>query len=986
MTSAEKPSSSPINIAREDLICPLCRLEFLEPKMLPCCHTFCRMCIATECAVLRTDHYVFWCPICYSESETYDITGFTLSPNIYITGLQEVKACRKVDKEYCLVCSVKRKKSSASYKCLDCGDKLCQACSKGHNSSTTTSNHFLACLSDLAKGRHDMQIMSRQRIVCVIHRDNYKFYCATCSVLICERCVLDEHRTHLHKSIEEAVKERKTALEKVVPKNFSVSQIKKRLRNLEKEEKQFSKKLTEETTAYVQQVHTESKQMQKKGRSFFQNERAVLNNHLSSLSTGIFGMYNKVMECGGLQLLVMGDALEVGMKSLPNDVVNNPLLYHKKLRINIAGYSPGSDVLSCTEELADEDEADEALSRAGRNGVYSFIAPKISNMTGSVAFLSKTDSTKAVKQAEGRQITCVDSKTNDEETDMTGDVIVSDPDNSIMVDRAIDMIDAMIEDSDNGMAKDAEDDKDTDLAKATGRDTVDIIHEDVVKKEEDVAARVSVDVRFKGKVHRTDADVKCKDAVVPREDMVKNTDKDIATLSEAHSDIDGEEEDCMTHKSIPETNQASAAQSSNTITDSLSKLDIKKVSPLHKTSMRPFVGKNIDTLAENTCLPDDTEKKGLTTKGSVGDTELDYSEVDLVLNEEESKKVFRHKEGMTFDNFNNMKPSETKKDEGGCPYYEVETASMVTGEWSSSQTSCCSTDGENGEKTISLTEQRTAQTNTRCRPMIKTLIYMHHFFTRLHSDWNIPNITCMVFGRDDSIYFIDENNYKIEMVNKFGDFLAGARKTETTFFNYMTSYYKGFAAVHGNVLLYYNHDMVVTQTTSLSKDRTPITSFPVVSNFQDGILIGNLPKNEMKLFNIYGSLKRCWTSKVPGPLMSLKYVHGDKVIMATWANDGAVYIESESQGIVLEIYRQFSSRDHVIGWHPWDASVTVDGRVIVSDSLQNEISIFDQEGNLLYTKNTAERHHLEPRCLLVDKNNRVFVSGKHGTVFQYGFV
>ncbi|XP_046365259.1 uncharacterized protein LOC124141328 [Haliotis rufescens] len=992
MTSSEKPICSPITIARQDLVCPLCRLEFLEPKMLPCCHTFCRMCIATECAVLYMDRYVFWCPTCYDESEAYDVTGFTLPPNIYITGLQEVQACRKADKEYCLVCSVKKRKSSAAYKCLDCGDKLCQTCSRGHNSSTTTSNHFLACLSDLIKGRHDMQIMSRQRIVCLIHRENYKLYCTTCSILICERCALDEHRTHLHKSIEEAVQERKTALEKVVPKNFSVSQIKKRLSNLDKEEKQFNKKLMEETTACVQQIQMESKQMRKKCHEFFQKERAMLSNHLSSLSTGVFGMYNKVMECGGLQVLVMGDALEAGMKSLPDDVVNNPLLHHKKLRLNIAGYSPGSDVLSCTEEL-DEEEVDLAISSAGQNGVFSFIAPKVSvgnsSKTGSVLDLSRFDSTKPLKQTKGRKTVCVDGKTNDEESDMIGDVIVGDtkkdPVDNIMIDKAIGMVDVTTEDTENGKARGPEDDKDTDILDAKANDKVDIMPEDRANAQ----AKITDDVK-------ADVDVKEKDTVVAMsDDMVKTNDEDkAATVSEANSADDGDGEDCMTHIDIPERNTGCAAKPSKSIKDYLSELHNEKVSPSDGTGTRQFVWKDMphyDKVAEKTCSSKDIKKSSLATKSTVGDTEKGDSELQLVLkdNKQESLcvKDIQHKEDMALGT--NMKSGKTKKkdDEADCLKDEVETASMATCKSSSSQGSCCSTDVENGEKTVAERERRTAQTNTRrCRQTIKTLIYIHHFFTRLHSDWNIPNITCMVFGRDDSIYFIDENNYKIEMVNKMGDFLAGARKNETTFFNHMTAYYKGFAAVHGNVLLYYNYDMIVTQTATLSKDTTPITSFPVVSNFQDGILIGNLPRNEMKLFNIYGSLKRCWTSRVPGPVMSMKYVHSDRVIMATWANNGAVYIESESQGIVLEIYRQFSSGDNVVGWHPWDACVTVDGRVIVSDSLRNEISIFDQEGNLLYSRNTAERHLLEPRCLLVDKTNRVFVSGKHGTILQYGFI
>ena len=51
----------------QELTCPICLKHFEEPKVLPCCHYYCRECIVQMQARTRGKDY-FQCPECRKET------------------------------------------------------------------------------------------------------------------------------------------------------------------------------------------------------------------------------------------------------------------------------------------------------------------------------------------------------------------------------------------------------------------------------------------------------------------------------------------------------------------------------------------------------------------------------------------------------------------------------------------------------------------------------------------------------------------------------------------------------------------------------------------------------------------------------------------------------------------------------------------------------------------------------------------------------
>ena len=66
---AEAPSLYTESLEKldQELTCPICLKHFEEPKVLPCCHYYCRECIVQMQARTRGKDY-FQCPECRKET------------------------------------------------------------------------------------------------------------------------------------------------------------------------------------------------------------------------------------------------------------------------------------------------------------------------------------------------------------------------------------------------------------------------------------------------------------------------------------------------------------------------------------------------------------------------------------------------------------------------------------------------------------------------------------------------------------------------------------------------------------------------------------------------------------------------------------------------------------------------------------------------------------------------------------------------------
>ena len=101
--------------------------------------------------------------------------------------------------------------------CVNCCEFLCKVCSKYHKISRKTYNHELVSVGtekSKSKGEATPLVnVPHKPMSCQLHEDEIlKFFCETCSVLICRDCVICEHSGHTYSRVEKVAEKEKADL------------------------------------------------------------------------------------------------------------------------------------------------------------------------------------------------------------------------------------------------------------------------------------------------------------------------------------------------------------------------------------------------------------------------------------------------------------------------------------------------------------------------------------------------------------------------------------------------------------------------------------------------------------------------------------------------------------------------------------------------------------------------------------------------------
>ncbi|XP_041465949.1 tripartite motif-containing protein 45-like [Lytechinus variegatus] len=198
----EKVTKTP----HEDLICPLCLDIFEDATLLNCEHTFCRRCLV-KCDESQRDSDHLTCPLCRSTTKLPEtrVPGLSRNRSIaervdeYTSSLGGLMALLDA-KQTCSSCN---EDSIAVSFCKDCDVYMCECCHKGHRQMRFLfAKHRVASLDDGEVVTH------RQSDRCVAHELQRKdLFCETCTVHVCLKCVVVDHRGHVIKNQEDFEKD-----------------------------------------------------------------------------------------------------------------------------------------------------------------------------------------------------------------------------------------------------------------------------------------------------------------------------------------------------------------------------------------------------------------------------------------------------------------------------------------------------------------------------------------------------------------------------------------------------------------------------------------------------------------------------------------------------------------------------------------------------------------------------------------------------------
>ena len=187
-----------------DYTCSVCLELFSEPKVLPCCHTFCLKCLEKTARSGQKKGEIA-CPQCRKSHVipggglTGFLTDFIASHEIEVAALKSSTGVKA------LICGECEGTGPLESYCNDCQNYLCHDCgSQLHKRLKAYRGHTVVLIDDVdVATAHPCQVQ-----YCATHKDEaVKLYCKTCTKLICCNCAIDDHRYHCYKYVSDARQE-----------------------------------------------------------------------------------------------------------------------------------------------------------------------------------------------------------------------------------------------------------------------------------------------------------------------------------------------------------------------------------------------------------------------------------------------------------------------------------------------------------------------------------------------------------------------------------------------------------------------------------------------------------------------------------------------------------------------------------------------------------------------------------------------------------
>ena len=196
----------------EEITCGICHEHYQEPKVLSCCHYYCKQCIHR--LALRTGlDEPFSCPECRKDTTLPQGGVDNLQAAFFVNRLKQVhskleRATGKVEAK-CELCL----EGKAEAFCRHCIMFICAECVKHHQKLTVFAGHKTSSLDKLKEGGA-MEFITPEPTfqTCKLHDESMKFYCFDCSCLICRDCTVDDHLGHKYQFVRKATPEVKKKL------------------------------------------------------------------------------------------------------------------------------------------------------------------------------------------------------------------------------------------------------------------------------------------------------------------------------------------------------------------------------------------------------------------------------------------------------------------------------------------------------------------------------------------------------------------------------------------------------------------------------------------------------------------------------------------------------------------------------------------------------------------------------------------------------
>ncbi|CAH3160232.1 unnamed protein product [Porites evermanni] len=205
-----------LNNLHEELSCSVCMSKYIDPKQLPCLHSFCLHCLnGIQRTSGRRDKIA--CPECRQEFKVPDKGNLAALPtNFRINSLLDVLAIKECSTTR-VKCGNCDNRSKESHYCFQCCAFWCGECITFHNGMKANKDHYALALEDFQD--HDYENILKRPAFCGIpghEKKEKEFFCNSCEVAICNACALTNHEGHGKILLEQAADERKLRVKSAI--------------------------------------------------------------------------------------------------------------------------------------------------------------------------------------------------------------------------------------------------------------------------------------------------------------------------------------------------------------------------------------------------------------------------------------------------------------------------------------------------------------------------------------------------------------------------------------------------------------------------------------------------------------------------------------------------------------------------------------------------------------------------------------------------
>ena len=195
MAEGPDPIEKGLEELGEEVTCAVCHEHYLDPKILPCCHYYCKKCVRA----LADRENPFACPQCRRPAQLPANKDPAVLPTAYFVNRLKDVHCKmaKAHGKVAALCEMCKANKAEAF-CRQCTEFVCSDCARSHEKQKAKySGHKVVSLEELREGGAKQILPTpAPHMLCKAHEKRMKLYCFDCGNLICRDCTVIDHAGH----------------------------------------------------------------------------------------------------------------------------------------------------------------------------------------------------------------------------------------------------------------------------------------------------------------------------------------------------------------------------------------------------------------------------------------------------------------------------------------------------------------------------------------------------------------------------------------------------------------------------------------------------------------------------------------------------------------------------------------------------------------------------------------------------------------------